>query len=104
MNRFGDRGDSDANASTAPGSYSGRLTDVESYVSRMLQSPAKRKRLTIFCWEKDKHETLIFMYGRGAIQALLFVDCTNPVREQAIRRVFDAAAISPRQDELAGEP
>src|SRR5437867_1696244 len=91
-------------ASGATDDYAGRLTDIANYVSRMLQSPVKRRHLLILCREKQRFESLSFIYGRGGIQALIFVKSTHPVREQAIRRIFTTAAVAPRQDELLGEP
>ena len=88
-----------------PGDAAGnkdRLTSTPSYISQMLQSNAKARGLTIYCWHHPDRHLVSVICPKGIPHLLVLVKCVQVVRETTIRGLFTQAGISPVQDELTG--
>ena len=76
------------------------LADLQRYVSLLMDSKAKLRRLTISFRHGRLPITLALSpfctgYGPWLVSISVFVDPTKPAEEQAVRRVFDEAGIAP---------
>lgn len=74
------------------------LLDIEQYLSRMLQSPAQRRSLTIYSVQAASKVRLHLFWGKGLLRAMFFIPTD---REAQIRSVLDDRGIPPTQDEPA---
>jgi hypothetical protein len=74
----------------------GGLAHVEHYVSRLLQSAAKRKTLLIS--SLDWEAWCVLAHYDGVLTVTVFVECSDSVREEAVRSLFVEAGINPTTD------
>lgn len=76
------------------------LADIERYVSGLLQPDAKVKQVILFSYDYRavvclRFGPFRFGYSPSGLSALVYVDDTEPLQEQAVRTVFEEAGISP---------
>jgi hypothetical protein len=77
------------------------LRDVAHYLARLLEPPgAESRQVVIFCYAQRAVVSLDFgpfLLGSrpSGLSALVFVDGSEPLQEQAVRTVFEQAGIPP---------
>jgi hypothetical protein len=72
------------------------FADIERYLSRLLQSAAKRGSVTISSLDYRKSVRLSSRDGR--LKVMVVVDTRDAVREQAVLTLFREAGIPPKSD------
>ena len=74
----------------------GGLAHVEHYLSRLLQSAAKRKTLLIS--SPDWRAWCVLAHYDDVLTVTVFVECSESLREEAVRGLFIEAGIAPTVD------
>jgi len=80
------------------------LGSIEYYVWRLMKSAAKRPALDIHFWEHPDKPSVHLFVAKKRLMAMLFLRCTEPQREQVVRRIFAKAGAVALQDDVSGEP
>jgi hypothetical protein len=87
--------------------YSEGFEQIPGYVTRLLQSKAARRQVTISCAVPTgamvvEFGPFIMGYRPSGLSVLMFVDGTDPLLEPAVRAVFEEAGLSAFVDSGVG--